>query len=358
MSNLLRFPHGLLRRHLATVERLIVAAGLAATLYGLMHSLPAYPPYWDVVLCVLVFGLTMWSPLAGYLLAVLAAAFPIYNLSLYLAVLFLAVALLGVRAFANNLGATIMVLLTPWLGPFYLFWVTPILGGLWWGAVGGAVIGGMAALWGQLLAGMAGQSPDWLARLGTAPGAAAIVENFAGADSMQTLLRILSPLTPDSTALLYYLLQVILWSLVGGMVGSLVERPWAQNRRPWASILIGWAGVLALLVGHIIPVLWFGMYDQSVLAGLWMPLFISLALTALLVGIFESMQDLLEHPLPSAHARRRTVQPANRPSRRLASTPPPVTIPSSQPSTVPPSSAASEQNEEDEDDDLIMLELE
>src|SRR5512135_2901984 len=96
-----------------------------------------------------------WSPPAGYFLAVTAALYPLYTLSLYLAVLFLAVALLGQRVFINNLGATLLVLLAPWLAQYHLEWAAVLLGGLWWGKASGAWIGGLGALWGQVLFGMA-----------------------------------------------------------------------------------------------------------------------------------------------------------------------------------------------------------
>jgi hypothetical protein len=365
LTQLLRFPHGLLRRHLSTLERLIVSAGLAGVVYSLVSNLPAYPPYWDIVITVVVFGLTLWSPAAGYLLAVVAMAYPIYHLSLYLAVLYLAVALLGIRIFANNLGATLLVLVAPWLPPFYLAWAVPLLGGLWWGTTAGAVMGGLAAFWGQVMAGMSGLDPDWLGRLGAAPSAAGIIERFAQADSLETLTRILKPLTPDSTVLLYYLLQVILWATVGGLVGSLSERPRVQQRRPWSTILVSWGGAAALLLAHAGLGLWLRLYTWQNLAVYWAPLLISFVLTALLIGILESLQDLLEHPLPTPRRRLERLR-ARQPVAKPSST----TLPST--SAVPVAAdqeagkdagnpqAASKQaasTQPEDSDDLIMLEL-
>ena len=115
MSVLLRLPHGLIRRYMFFVERLLVAAGLSVLLYRLTNNLPVYPPNWDLVILATVFVVALWWPGAAYFLAVAAAAYPIYTLSLYIFVLFLAVALLGQRIFIHNLGATVLVLSVPWL---------------------------------------------------------------------------------------------------------------------------------------------------------------------------------------------------------------------------------------------------
>jgi hypothetical protein len=159
MGILLRTPHALIRRHLSSVERVIEAAGLAAGLYLLITSLPSYPSPWEVVIATAVFVIMLWSPPAAYFLAVTAALYPLYTLSLYLAVLFLAVALLAQRVIIHNMGAALLVLLAPWLAQFHLEWLVVLLGGLWWGKTGGAWIGGLAALWGQTLFGMTGSIP-------------------------------------------------------------------------------------------------------------------------------------------------------------------------------------------------------
>ena len=78
--------------------------------------------------------------------------------------LFLVVTLLGQRIILHNLGATLLTVAAPLLSPFWLPWAVPLLGGLWWGTTVGAVMGGVAALWGQVLARMTGANPDWLAR--------------------------------------------------------------------------------------------------------------------------------------------------------------------------------------------------
>ena len=252
MTALVRVPHGLMRRYLSFLERLLVAAGLSALVFGVMNSIPVYPPNWDLVILATIFVVALWWPAAAYFLAVAAVAYPLYTLSLYIVVLFLAVALLGQRIFIHNMGAMVLVLASPWLARYNVAWVVPLLGGLWWGAAGGAWMGGLAALWGQVLAGMAGLNPDWLGLIGTSPTVAGVSQRFGEANSLDTLKLILEPLAPNATILLYHLLQVVAWATVGGVVGLLADRTWVQHRRPWGTILIGVAGAQIRPQWHIL----------------------------------------------------------------------------------------------------------
>jgi hypothetical protein len=344
MSVLLRLPHGLMRRYLSWLERLLVAAGLSALLYGLMSSLPVYPLNWDLVILAVVFVVTLWSPGIAYFIAVAAAAYPLYTLSLYVAVLFLAVALLGQRIFIHNLGATVLVLATPWLARYQVAWVVPLLGGVWWGAAGGAWMGGGAALWGQLAAGMAGLNPDWLTLIGSSPTIAGVAQRFGEANSLETLKLILEPLAPNATLLLYHLLQVVAWAAVGGIVGTLADRSWIQRRRPWGTIVTAALGAFALLGTHVGLGLWLEQQTLTTLAPRWSLLIATTVVVAMVVGILEGLRDFLEHPLPPA----RRTRPERRPGRtrgpeRAVPLPVPPQLPDWQPA--------------DEAEDLIMLEL-
>lgn len=301
---MMRLLHGLVRRYWTAIERVITAGALAGLLYLLMQGLPAYPLYWDLVLTGIIFGAALGSPPLGYFLAATAALYPIYNVSIYLMVLFLAVALLGQRIFINNLGATLLTLAAPLFGQIYLPWVTPVLGGLWWGPVGGLVIGGLAALWGQVLSGMQGLSPDWTLRLGGGWNPAALAERFTGIDSLATLWRLVEPFAPDSTSLLLFLLQVGLWGAVGSVLGTLAEKPWAQRRRPTSGVALAWLGVSILLVGHVFSGLWLQQYTPAFLIILSRPLGLSFALSGLAVSLFELLHDLVEYPLVIPLSRR------------------------------------------------------
>jgi hypothetical protein len=346
MTALVRLPHGLMRRYLSLLERLLVAAGLSGLLYGLMSSLPVYPPNWDIVILVTVFVVALWWPGVAYFIAVVAAAYPLYTLSLYVAVLFLAVALLGQRVFIHNLGATVLVLATPWLARYNIAWIVPILGGLWWGASGGAWMGGLAALWGQLAAGMSGLTPDWLRLIGTSPTVAGVADRFGQANSLDTLKLIVEPLAPNSTLLLYHLLQVIAWAAVGGLVGLLADRSWIQRRRPWGAIIIGTAGTAVLLGVHVGLGLWLEQHSAATLSPLWPMLIVTTLVVMLVVGALEGLRDFLEHPLPprrrtSSRRPRRRSKPGNQSERA------PLPVPSQLP----------DWETADEAEDLIMLEL-
>jgi hypothetical protein len=346
MSALLRFPHGLMRRYLSLLERLLVSAGLAGLLYGLMSNLPVYPANWDLVILAAVFVVALWSPAVAYFIAAAAALYPLYSLSLYVAVLFLAVAVLGQRVFIHNLGPLVLVLAAPWLAQYNLAWIIPLLGGLWWGASGGAWMGALAALWGQLAAGMAGLNPDWLALTGTAPTVAGVAQRFGQADSLQTLKLILEPFAPNSTVLLYHLLQVVAWAVVGGVVGALADRTWIRQRRPWGTLVAGLLGALALLGAHIGLSLWLEQYTAEAITAMGPALLTMTAVVMGVVGVLEGMRGFLENPLPPPRRRRA------RPTARSTGEPEePERVPLPMPAQLPAWEPA------DEAEDLIQLEL-
>ena len=296
MSALLRVPHGFIRRYLSRFERGLTAFGLAGLVYLLITHLKVFPPFWDGVIVAVVFLMTLSSPFVGFTLAVLAAFYPISTISIYLAVLFLAIAILAMRPLTQNLGAVVLVLSAPLLGGFSLAWVTPLLGGLWWGATGGSWIGALAALWGMVAAGMAGLNPDWLAIFGHFPSITAIVQRFATADSLETLGLLVFPLASDTTVLLYHLLQIALWGMVGTFIGNLNDRPNVQNRRPWGGALIAIIGGFTLLGIHLLLAFWL---RQPAADTPDYPMWVMAAATAgVIAAALEMLQDFFEHPLP------------------------------------------------------------
>ena len=340
----LRLLHRTLRRHLETIEHALVAAGLTGLLYGLFSGLPVYPADWDAVILGAVFIAALWSPAGAYFLAVAVALYPFYTLSLYIVVLFIIIAVLGQHIFIQNLGATVLVLATPWLGTYHLVWVVPLLGGLWWGKAGGIWIGLGAALWGQIIAGMSGLSPDWLMLLENTPNISGVIERFGNANSLKTLQLILEPLTPDATTLLYYLLQIFIWALIGGLVGGINDHDWVQKRSPWRSILVGIAGVIILGIMHVGLGLWMYGYTLKIFAPLWRSLFLTVLMTITLISILEILLNFLEHPLPPLANRQTSIRPTAPVSEY-----PPLPVPSGIQKSVA--------NETNNDKDLIMLEL-
>lgn len=344
MFALLYVPHGFLRRHLPRIERGLTALGLAALVYVLISSLPVFPPFWDGAIVAAVFLTTLASPFVGYTLAVLAAFYPLSTISIYVAVIFLAIAILAMRPLTQHLGATVLVISAPLLRGYSLGWVIPLLGGLWWGAAAGSWIGSLAALWGMLVFGMAGLPPDWLANMGLFPSMSAVAARFEGANSLDALRLLILPLAPDTTALLYHLLQIALWGVVGTVIGNLNDRPSFQNHRPWGSALLAVIGGFVLLGGHLALGYWLSELAQTIDLRLAV---MAAATTGIITAALEMLQDFFEHPLP---------RPKPRPQKSYPAPPPepgpgPEAVPP--PTEFPPFDAKKEKAKED----LILLEL-
>lgn len=337
--------HSLIRRNLTTGERLIAALGLGGLLYTLMQSLPVYPLYWDVVIVAAVFMLTLWSPVAGYFVAILAAVYPLFTVSIYLAVLFLAIAVIGQHLFIHNLGGTLLTLASPVLGSVYLAWTIPLLGGLWWGPAGGALMGALGAFWGMLIGGLIGLPPDWLHLFGVLPVVNQLPEQFGSANSIETLGLLFRPFTPDSTSLLYYLLQIASWSVVGWAVGMFSEKDWVQFRRPRAGMAVAAVGALVLALLHVLFNLWLG---RPAIPGTWNALALTLVCSALATVLLEFVQNFFEYPLPA---------PGRPPVRRVKTlvVPPPASNGGEGPTSTLQNPV--EPPAQDDNDDLIMLEL-
>lgn len=343
----LQVPHRFIRRNLSNIEHLLTAAGLAGLLWALFNGLPVLPANWDIAILAAVFGVTLWSPAVGYFLAVTAALYPISTISIYLAVLFIAVTLLGQRVFIRNLGAAVLVTATPLLGGFHLAWLVPIAGGLWWGLAGGAWMGALAAFWGLIAGTMSGFAPDWLTLLGQTPLVSTATTRFQGANSLETLAFLFQPLSPTATVLLYVVLQIVVWGMVGALVGKFAEHEYFQKKRPWANIglsVLAGAGILGAQIG---VGLWLAQVTQDALADLWSILWLAALTSAFVVGAIDLLRDFFEHPLPYW---------GRKPERKFreiisgnASTgPEPVPMPDDMP-------AWDKKNKDD--DDLIQLEL-
>lgn len=331
--------HSFLRRNLGMVEQIITAAGLAVLLYGLMWFIPSYPPDWGIVIVVAVFLISIGSPVAGYFLAVLAAAYPLYLVSIYLAVVFLAIAVIGQHAFIQNLGGVLMTLAAPLLNAVYLAWTIPVLGGLWWGPAGGALMGGLAALWMEVVASLAYLVPDLLNLIGVLPILTNPIAKFTSANSLETFQILFLPLAPDSSTLLYHTLQVTLWAFVGWMVGMFNEKDFVQLSRPRSSVFLIGGGMLVLTVLQVGLNLWLGFpIAKEAQTAMGFAFFFSFIASVLL----EVGQHFIEHPLPAPVQQSAPIQ--------LDVDNAPAAMP------VPPASAP-DAPADDKSDDLIMLEL-
>lgn len=332
--------HGFLRRHLGMVEQVITAAGLAVLLYGLMWFIPSYPPDWGIVIVAAVFFISIGSPVAGYFLAVIAATYPLYVVSIYLAVVFLAIAVIGQHAFIQNLGGVLLTLASPLLNAIYLSWTIPVLGGLWWGPAGGALMGGLAALWMEVVAGMAYLPPDLVNLLGVLPILTNPFAKFASANSLETFQLLFLPLSPDSSTLLYHVLQIALWAFVGWAVGMFNEKDSVQIGRPKSSVFLVGGGILTLAILQVALNFWLG---APIAEGAQTALGFAFFFSFIAVIVLEVGQYFVEHPMPVPVPRSAPIQfevddvPAS-----------PAAMP------VPP---LPDMPADDKSDDLIMLEL-
>lgn len=224
---------------------------LGALVILTLYSLPVYPENWIIVTGVAIALVGLRWPLMAYLMAAAALIYPLYTINLYLAVLFLAVSVLGQRPFVHYLGATLLILSTPLLAQYHLHWLVPILGGLWWGGSTGAWVGGLAALWGKFLGGLGGLDIDWLTLAGQLPEAEAIATRFTGANSLETLITLIEPFAASATVILYNLLQVVGWAVAGAFVGSLAQRKWVKYHTPWSILVVTAGGGLIMMVTHL-----------------------------------------------------------------------------------------------------------
>lgn len=344
--------HEFVRRNLNRVRRFFAAALFAALLYLFVRSLPAFPTYWDVVIVVGVFIAALsWEPIA-IAVASAAAVYALYTLSLYLAVLFLCVVILGYRFFARNLPAVVLLFATVWFVYFSAVWALPLLMGLWFGKRTGFFLGMTAALWGLLVFGMSGLSPDFLVLVGFLPEMQEISARFVGAGSWTVLELLFSPLATNPTVLLYTILQIALWGGLAALAGDLSERGWFQRQLRWLSVLAVF-GPLGLVALHSALAVWLERITLPDVQNLWrnsIPL--SVLVSALLPVTLGAVQDFFEHPLPSGALNRRKP-----PSVSFTPSTPSGAAASSIPESFEVANSSQKDEKNDGENDLIMLEL-
>jgi len=314
-----RGPHNLYRRYQASLESTLTAAGLGALIGLTLFNLAVYPNNWIWVIGVAIAVAGIRWPLIAYMMAVAVTVYPIYIINLYLAVLFVAISVLGHRLFVHYLGGVVLILATPLLAKYHLHWLAPILAGLWWGGVSGAWIGALAAIWGKIVGGMAGMNIDWLVMAGQTPEAAAIMIRFQEANSLETLLLLVEPFAATSSVVLYNLLQILGWATTAGFVGSLAHRKWVKYHIPWSVLVLTAGGGLIMLGTHLGLPYWLqeAVTQEAALAlqdrsG---PLF-SLIVVIVVGTTLYSLRELLDLPVAPPKTALATRHPDK--SRRLA----------------------------------------
>ena len=234
-------------------DRAVPSAGLALLLWAAAETTGAYPREWRFFLATLLFMLGLAWPWVAYVTFTFAIAYPLYSISIYLAALVLAALILTSRWAMRNLGATVLVLITPALLPWHLDTAVPLLAGLWWGEGVGALTGGLAALWLKLLAGMAGQPLDLSVLSGWTPAGTKVIQRFSGFNSLQTLLELVNPFADTSQALLLHVLQVLAWALAGYLAGRLARRAWSDRWRGWAPLLSAVPASAVIWASYVSP---------------------------------------------------------------------------------------------------------
>ncbi len=336
--------HAFLRLRLAWLEQLLIAAGFTALLAQLVNARPVYPLHWDTVLLAGVFVLLLLRPTIGYFAIMAVALYPLGDISIYLAVLALAVALLGQRWFIPNLGLVLLVISAPFLNGAYLAWLVPVLGGLWWGPRAGLLAGLFAALASKILFGLLGLSPDWLALSGLYPDLTPALLRFHLLSSWQTLKLLATPFLTDTTTTLYHFLQISIWAFAGWLIGRLSLEDRIQYHRPRSTLALIIANTFVLGILQFLLLMWIGTTDpaQALLDNL-LP---NALLTLLVASLAESIVFFLEYPwrVPAADY---TPAPPQRREERM--TPPPALEPESgQPTNNKP---------KQDDESFILIEL-
>lgn len=371
LAYLLRVPHNLYRRYQAFIESTLTILGLALILTLTLNNLRAYPYNWVLVIGVGVAVIGLRYPGVAFAISVAALVYPIYQINLYLGVLFLAAGVLGQRFCVHHLGMTILVLATPSLAEYHLHWLTPILAGLWWGGGVGLWAGVLAALWGKFLGGMAGMDIDWLTLAGQPLTIDVIRERFANTNSLETLRLLVEPFAGDPNFILYHLLQVIGWAVAGGFVGVVATQSWIKYRTPWSVLVVTAGGGLILLGTQLGLPYWLTdvISDEGIAVvenptGLLFSLLVVIIVGTLVYTIRESL-DLPVAPQRWMPRKRTGFQPAFKGTPlkffQGKSTTPAVTNPEPmqrrQPVRVPHQSELPEWEPPTDDKGLIMLEI-
>ena len=262
----------------------------------------AFPVEWRLVLAALILTLGMWKPVAGYAAFIVAVAYPLYLVSIYLMALALAllILLLPVMALYSEQGVLFMALLvclTPLLARVHLAPLVPLLIGLWWEGAGSWIGGGLAALWLKVAAGMSGHPVDLWQINGWTMSAGPIYERFHASNSLQTVVRVLEPLglrigrvplargielgaevsypAPPGMFTLYNLLQVLVWAAAAWTISAALDRLQARGMgrgRGWGlSALSLGPGLLLIWAGYVAVPWWLRIDGPGWLEPRWLP---------------------------------------------------------------------------------------
>jgi hypothetical protein len=303
LQSVAQVPSWVYQRYSAIWQRAGISAGWAL-LYLLVDARIAaisnlegtpLPVEWRIVLAALIFGVGLYKPALAYAGFVVALIYPLYLISIYVMALALAVLVLSVPVVVHHLPLTMMVLYAPVLAPYHLTPVLPLLMGLWategpegrWGRLGGGIAGALCALWLKIVAGMSDNLTDlWLIN-GWRMDLDMLYIQFHGANSLQTLLRIVEPLTVSNgevaRIVLKHFLQVMAWFGAAYVVSAvrdlllLRKQGRAGRGSAWTSVLSLVPGLVLIWAGYAAVSSWLQVEGPRWLDPLWLPAQVVLA---------------------------------------------------------------------------------
>ena len=352
MSFLYRPLLSLYQNNRIIINRVISAAWLSGLMWLILGELPVYPAQWRAVMAAGILAVGLWTVEGAFYMAVLALLYPLYHISIYVLVLFVALAVLLRPVIIAHFNKTLLIVSTPLLAQVHLEAVPALLAGLLWGAGSGMWVGGLAALWFKLLGGMSGLDIDLgilIFSLGGAQGSAALnvnlmMDRFHTANSLETLQRLVEPFSPSSIVALLHLLQIVAWGMAGYLVGAMAKRRWMDERGLPGRVLCLLIGAALLLAGNLWVPVWLGLRPEEEIMSHLIPQAVMDSLFAVsVVVLLDSGRRLLSRPLPP----RRHRKPVREPTGPAIESRRPMPLPQ----------RLSEPVRSDKDDDVIMIEL-
>lgn len=303
-------PAWFYQRYRSLFDRLVPAVGMVALFMLTAQATGAFSKEWRLSIAggVLVAGLA--APVAGYIAFILALAFPLYTISIYVAAL--ALAILIPLAFlvkdAQNLTAILLVLSVPALVPYRAASILPFLAGLWWAEWGGVLMGVGGALWLKIFAGMCGAPLDFANLTAGAHSldASQLISRFHSANSLQTLLWLVEPMTSSQETLLLHILEVLAWGLGGYCVGLVSQYMFNKSSKPSLGLLASLAaGILGLSVGILVLPMALGLRDSLAIL---LPFGVEYGLSSAVVAVLYALSCYLNRSaVESLHFWRRHI---------------------------------------------------
>jgi len=317
MSFLYRPLFSLVQNNRTTIHRVISATWLSGLIWLTLGELPVYPAQWRAAIAAGVLAVGLWTVEGAFYMAVLAMLYPLYHISIYVLVLFLALAVLLRPVFIAHFNQTLLIVSTPLLAQVHLEAVPALLAGLLWGAGSGMWVGGLSALWFKLLGGMSGLDIDLgiLISQHRAQDAALnvnlIIDRFHTANSLETLQRLVEPFAPSSTVALSHLLQILVWGIAGYLVGGMARRGWMDERGTLGRVICLITGAILFLAGTLWVPVWLELRPEDEVMAQVVPVAMDSLFAISVVVLLDGCRRLLNRPLQQRTRRRRKPVPSD-----------------------------------------------